>query len=119
MSILQISSEHLRLASLLRDRFEKFYALCPEIDGKKMGSTESSTVASFNKKFASSKLSPTSTSRANAFHAPTAQSLVDYDKALASSEQSVRKALTQLEKTCDTMEAAEEQRKAQEERPGL
>lgn len=107
----------MRLAKLLSDRLERFYALCPEVDGKKLTPTGESTIATFNRKYATNKLSPASFTRASSFHAPTFASLADYDKGLASSEQSVRKALAQLDKTCDTLEAAEEQRKAQESRP--
>ena len=40
---------------------------------------------------------------------PTKTSLADYEKKLTSNEQSVKKVLTQLEKSIDVLEAAKEQ----------
>lgn len=92
--------------------------MCPEVENlaSKPDFPEGSVALTFNREFAVQKLSPTSSCRSRAFHAPTQASLVEYDKALTSSEQTVRKALTQLEKTVDTCEAAAEQMRAQQER---
>lgn len=91
----------------------------PDVQLSSMTSDKDSIIAEFDKSSAVSKLSPLSHSRRKTLLAPTKQSLQDYDKTMVSSEQSVRKALVQLDKTIDTLEAAEEQRLEQERRPSF
>jgi len=94
------------------------FAMCPDLE---IVDTEGqgSTVATFDKNVSIKKLSPLSSSRAKTLLTPTKQSLADYEKSMTSVEQSVRKALLQLDKTSDCLEAQEEQRKAHEERRGI
>ena len=106
-----------RLAALVTERFEKMFAMCPDLVVQTEG--QDSTVAKFDKTALIKKLSPLSSTRAKTLLAPTKQSLADYEKSMTSIEQSVRKALLQLDKTSDCLEAQEEQRKAHEERRGI
>ena len=96
------------------------FAMCPEVEVRIIEDDEQqeSTIATFDRQAARKKLSPLSSSRTKTLVTPTKQSLADYDKAMTSVEQSVRKALLQLDKTSDCLEAQEEQRKAHEERHG-
>ena len=63
------------------------------------------------------RLSPVSSKTAKSLEGqPTKKGLADYEKKLQSYEQCVRKALQQLEKSADSMEAAHEQELAHRER---
>lgn len=108
--------EKIRLAALVKARFEKMLAMAPEVT--KGSDTELKFLDTFNREEGITKLSPMSVTKAKTLQAPTVQSLKDYDKAMISVEQACRKAVSSLEKTTDSMEQAEEQKRAQAQRPG-
>ena len=65
------------------------------------------------------KLSPTSGRKKSAvLQNPNKQSITDYDKIMTSHEQSLRKALAQLDKTTESLQAAKEEAEAHEKRHG-
>ena len=78
--------------------------------------SEFSVLKRVSKTIASQKLSPGSASKVSALSAPSKGTVADYDKALQSAEQSVRKALTSLEKLVKEAKAEEERKHAHEER---
>ena len=99
--------------SVLRSRLERMYALAPDKDFEIPNNT---ALSALNAEEVESKLSPPSQAMFRALSHPTKSGINDYDKAMASTEQSVRKALTQLEKLTDSLRTAEAQRAAHEER---
>lgn len=96
---------------LLLNRFERMYALGPEISVLASGTALSNSRFA-DKKALCEKLSPPSSARVRALGHPTKASLADYDKTMNSSESSVKKALSALEKLVIKMKSEEEERAA-------
>ena len=110
------SSSLPRLASILRKRFERLYALAPRDVESSQSTSEFSVLAQVCRTEASSKLSPASVTKVQSLAKPDKGTVADYDKALTSVEQSVRKALASLEKLYKEEKAEEERKQAHEER---
>lgn len=78
--------------------------------------SEFSVLNSVTKTTAKEKLSPGSINKLQALSEPSKGTVQDYDKALQSAEQSVRKAMLSLEKLVKEAKAEEERKQAHEER---
>lgn len=95
-------------------RLEKLLALGPE----SLNPPPDSVLGKFDRQTAVGKLSPTSGKKRTAILAnPTKQALADYEKIMASCEQSLKKALAQLDKTTDALQTAKEEAEAHAQRP--
>ena len=99
--------------SVLRNRLERLYALAPD---KNFDIPQHTALSEVDGAELQTKLSPPSQAMVRALAHPTKSGIADYDKAMMSTEQSVRKALVALEKMTDSLRAAEAQRTAHQER---
>lgn len=105
-----------RLIGCVLGRLEKLFALGP---ADALTPDVETAFSRFDKEKAIEKLSPTTgRKRLAVFTNPTKQALADYDKIMTSADQSLRKAITQLDKTTDGLQAAKEEAAAHAERQG-
>lgn len=103
---------------IVKLRLERMYALlsakegCSFPKGSTLGGCDS---RSADEKL-SAKLSPISSTKMKALQDPTKSALTEYDKLMTSSEQSVQKAITLLNRTAMELQVAEEKELAKEKR---
>ena len=101
------------LVSIVKLRLERMYNMLPP--GQSPTFPEDSTASSFEAA-SREKLSPITGSKLRALDDPSKASLTEYDKTMASAEQSLVKATQLLTKTFTELQVASERERAKEER---
>ena len=102
------------LIDIVSVRLERLYALLPNADSCQF--PKDSAASAFCAVASRDKLSPLSSSKLKALDAPTKAGLQEYEKSMASAEQSLNKALLLLNKTYTEMQIAAEREKAKDQR---